>query len=142
MHGFTPLVERIGAESAFSIMDQIYELLIHKIHDYEGTVNEMTGDGVMALFGAPIAIEDAPQRAIRSAYAIHRALTKFNEQKQSTGDLRYHFEFLAKADARLKNELVDLLLQSKDHPEIDETLKMLIFVRKELYGLHSDYSRP
>lgn len=86
MQGFTPLVDLIGAEKAFSIMDQVYELLIHKIHDYEGTVNEMTGDGVMALFGAPIALEDAPQRAIRSAYAIHRAVTKFNEKKQATGD--------------------------------------------------------
>ncbi len=38
-------------------MDQVYEILIHKVHDYEGTVNEMTGDGIMALFGAPIALE-------------------------------------------------------------------------------------
>jgi len=43
-------------------------------------VNEMTGDGVMALFGAPIALEDAPQRAIRSAMAIHREMTRFNER--------------------------------------------------------------
>jgi class 3 adenylate cyclase len=35
-------------------MDQVYEILIHKVHDYEGTVNEFTGDGIMALFGAPI----------------------------------------------------------------------------------------
>ena len=49
-------------------MDKIYDLLIHKVHDYEGTINEMTGDGIVALFGAPIALEeDAPQRAIRSA---------------------------------------------------------------------------
>ena len=47
-----------------------HEILIHKVHDYEGTVNEMTGDGVIALFGAPIALEDAPQKAIRSAMAI------------------------------------------------------------------------
>ena len=84
MQGFTPLVERVGAENAFSIMDQVYELLIHKIHDYDGTVNEMTGDGILALFGAPIAMEDAPQRAIRSAYTIHRGITKFNEMKQAT----------------------------------------------------------
>ena len=60
MEGFTPLVEQQGAETAYSIMDQVYELLIHKVHDYEGTINEMTGDGIMALFGAPIALEDAP----------------------------------------------------------------------------------
>jgi class 3 adenylate cyclase/tetratricopeptide (TPR) repeat protein len=86
MKGFTPLVEKLGAESAFKAMDQIYELLIHKVHDYGGTVNEMTGDGIMALFGAPIALEDAPQRAIRSAYAIHREVTKFNENKQQSGE--------------------------------------------------------
>ncbi|MBW2204735.1 MAG: zinc ribbon domain-containing protein, partial [Deltaproteobacteria bacterium] len=45
MEGFTALVEKLGAEEAYSIMDQVYEILIHKVHDYEGTVNEMTGDG-------------------------------------------------------------------------------------------------
>ena len=64
-------------------MDQVYEILIHKVHDYEGTVNELTGDGIMALFGAPIALEDAPQRAIRSALAIHREINKFSDQLKS-----------------------------------------------------------
>jgi len=69
-------------------MDQVYEILIHKVHDYEGTVNEFTGDGIMALFGAPIALEDAPQRAIRSAYAIHREMTRFsNKMKVEKQDI-------------------------------------------------------
>ncbi len=80
MEGFTPLVEKLGPEEAYTIMDQVYEVLIHKVHDYEGTVNEMTGDGIMALFGAPIALEDAPQRAIRSALAIHREMAKFSDK--------------------------------------------------------------
>ena len=80
MEGFTSLSERLGPEEAYTIMDQVYESLIHKVHDYEGTVNEFTGDGIMALFGAPIALEDAPQRAIRSAYAIHREMTKFSDK--------------------------------------------------------------
>jgi class 3 adenylate cyclase/tetratricopeptide (TPR) repeat protein len=79
MEGFTPLVENLGPEEAYTIMDKVYEILIHKVHDYEGTVNEMTGDGIMALFGAPIAVEDAPQRAIRSSLGIHREMAKFNE---------------------------------------------------------------
>ena len=61
-------------------MDQVYEILIHKVHNYEGTVNEMTGDGIMALFGAPIALEDAPQRAIRSGLAIHQEIARFSER--------------------------------------------------------------
>ena len=88
MEGFTPLSEMLGIEDAYSIMDQVYEILIHKVHDYEGTVNEMTGDGIMALFGAPIALEDAPQRAIRSSLAIHRELTKFSDKlRQEKNDI-------------------------------------------------------
>jgi class 3 adenylate cyclase/tetratricopeptide (TPR) repeat protein len=82
MEGFTALSEKLGIEEAYSVMDQIYEILIHKVHDYEGTVNEMTGDGIMALFGAPIALEDAIQRAIRSALSIHREMTKFSDKKK------------------------------------------------------------
>jgi class 3 adenylate cyclase/tetratricopeptide (TPR) repeat protein len=80
MEGFTSLSEKLGPEEIYTLMDQVYEILIHKVHDYEGTVNEMTGDGIMALFGAPIALEDAPQRAIRSTMAIHREMTRFNER--------------------------------------------------------------
>ena len=76
LEGFTALSEKLGIEAAYGIMDRVYEICIHKVHAYEGTVNEMTGDGIMALFGAPIAQEDAPQRAIRSAQAIHREMTK------------------------------------------------------------------
>ena len=80
MQGFTSLSELLGIEDSYAIMDQVYEILIHKVHDYEGTVNEMTGDGIMALFGAPVALEDAPQRAIRSSLAIHREMAKFSDQ--------------------------------------------------------------
>ena len=85
MEGFTALTGRLGSEEAYGIMDQVYELLIHKVHYYEGTVNEMTGDGIMALFGAPIALEDASQRAIRSALAIHREMAKFSDKLKQEG---------------------------------------------------------
>jgi len=80
MKGFTPLSEKLGPEAMYAMMDEVYEILIHKVHEYEGTVNEMTGDGIMALFGAPIALEDAPQRAIRSALAIHKEITRFSDR--------------------------------------------------------------
>ena len=80
MAGFTSLIEKLDPECAYAVVDQVYEILIHKVHDYDGTVNELTGDGIMALFGAPIALEDAPQRAIRSAMAIHRELARFSDK--------------------------------------------------------------
>ncbi len=80
MKGFTPLAENLGPEETFELMDQVFEILINSIHDYEGTVNELRGDGVLALFGAPIALEDAPQRAIRSSLMIHREMARFSEK--------------------------------------------------------------
>jgi len=80
MEGFTPLSAKLSPEKVYSIMDEVYEILIHRVHDYGGTVNEMTGDGIMALFGAPIAVEDGPQRAIRSALAIHRGMVSLSDR--------------------------------------------------------------
>jgi class 3 adenylate cyclase/tetratricopeptide (TPR) repeat protein len=85
--GFSLLSERIGPEKVYSIMDEVFETLIHKVHEFGGTVNKMTGDGVMALFGAPIALEDAPQRAIRSALAIQRDISRLSDRKkEETGN--------------------------------------------------------
>ncbi len=80
--GFTALVEKIGSEEAYVLMEGLYEILIAKVYELEGTVNELTGDGILALFGAPVALEDAPQRAVRSALAIHRALARFGERAE------------------------------------------------------------
>jgi len=86
MEGFTNLTENLDPEEVYALMDNVYEILIHKVHDYEGTVNELTGDGIIALFGAPIALEGAPQRAIRSALAIHQEINKFSDRmKQEKG---------------------------------------------------------
>jgi class 3 adenylate cyclase/tetratricopeptide (TPR) repeat protein len=85
--GFSVLSERLGPEKVYSIMDEVFEALIHKVHEYGGTVNKMTGDGIMALFGAPIALEDAPQRAIRSALAIQRDISRLSDRKkEETGN--------------------------------------------------------
>jgi len=83
IHGFTTLSEKLDHEKVYSIMDEAFETLIHKVIDYGGTVNKMTGDGIMALFGAPIALEDAPQRAIRSALTIQREMTRFSNRLRS-----------------------------------------------------------
>jgi class 3 adenylate cyclase/tetratricopeptide (TPR) repeat protein len=80
MAGYTTMSEKLDAEEVYSLMDQVYEILIHKVTEYGGTVNEFTGDGIMALFGAPIALEDAPQRAIRASLAIHQEVVQFNER--------------------------------------------------------------
>ena len=72
--GFTPLGERLDAEEIHALMDRCFQRILAQVHRYEGTVNQFTGDGVMALFGAPLALEDAPRRAVLAALAIQTAL--------------------------------------------------------------------
>jgi class 3 adenylate cyclase/tetratricopeptide (TPR) repeat protein len=80
MAGFTSLTEKLGPEETFVLMDRVFGVLIHKIHRYEGTVNELRGDGILALFGAPLALEEAPQRAVQASIAIHKAIHKLNQE--------------------------------------------------------------
>jgi len=61
---------------------EIFGILTQQIHKYEGTVQEFRGDGIMALFGAPIAMENAAQRAVSAALAIHQEVTKFSQRIQ------------------------------------------------------------
>lgn len=86
--GFSSISEGLDLEDIYPIMDKVHEILIHKVHDYEGVVNKMIGDGIMALFGAPLALEDAPQRAIRSAFSIHQEITRYSESlKDLNGEM-------------------------------------------------------
>jgi len=78
--GFTSLSEKLDPEDVHGIMDGCFKILMDEIHRYEGTINQFTGDGVMALFGAPIAHEDHAQRACYAALAIQHALIPYGEK--------------------------------------------------------------
>lgn len=72
--GFTAMSERLDPEEVHAIMDRVFEIVLAAVHRYEGTINQFLGDGVMALFGAPIAHEDHAHRALGAALAIQREL--------------------------------------------------------------------
>jgi class 3 adenylate cyclase/tetratricopeptide (TPR) repeat protein len=78
--GFTAMGEKLDPEDVHEIMDGCFRILMDEIHRYEGTVNEFRGDGVMALFGAPIAHEDHAQRACHAALAIQQGLGPYAEK--------------------------------------------------------------
>src|SRR3989442_6253571 len=78
--GFTAMSERLDPEDVHSIMDRAFEVILGAVHRYEGTVNQFLGDGVMALFGAPIAHEDHAQRALSAALAIQDGLKPLQEE--------------------------------------------------------------
>src|SRR5712692_6695488 len=60
--GFTAMSERLDPEDVHAIMDRAFGVILREVHRYEGTINQFLGDGVMALFGAPIAHEDHAHR--------------------------------------------------------------------------------
>src|SRR5439155_273262 len=78
--GFTALSERLDPEDVHQLMDRAFELMLAEVHRYEGTVNQFLGDGLMALFGAPIAHEDHAVRGVHAALNIQRALAGYREQ--------------------------------------------------------------
>src|SRR5262249_3030034 len=81
--GFTRMAEKLDPEEVHRIMDRFFEIITAEVHRFEGTVNQYTGDGVMALFGAPIAHEDGPRRAVHAALGIQRAVQDFARQLQA-----------------------------------------------------------
>jgi len=75
--GSLDLQEGVDPEDWHRIMDRFFQILAEGIHRFEGTVNQYTGDGVMALFGAPIAHEDHAQRACYAALHLSLALREY-----------------------------------------------------------------
>ena len=74
---YTSMSEKLDPEEVHQIMDGCFKILMDEIHKFEGTINQFTGDGVMALFGAPVAHEDHAQRACRSALEIQKTMSGY-----------------------------------------------------------------
>ena len=84
--GSTRLAEQAGAEAWHLILDRYFTLLSGAVHRYEGTVNQYTGDGIMALFGAPLAHEDHAVRACFAALEMQRQVRLYaDELRLSSG---------------------------------------------------------
>jgi class 3 adenylate cyclase/tetratricopeptide (TPR) repeat protein len=75
--GSLELAEQLDPEQWHRILERFFEILTEGVHRFEGTVNQYTGDGIMALFGAPISHEDHAQRACWAALALRDALREF-----------------------------------------------------------------
>jgi class 3 adenylate cyclase len=79
------LAEKLDAEEWHRVLDRVFEILAAAIHGVEGTINQFTGDGVMALFGAPVAHEDHARRACQAALAARDALRAYAETLRPRG---------------------------------------------------------
>ena len=80
---YTSLAEKLDPEEVHQIMDGCFKILMDEIHRYEGTINQFTGDGVMALFEAPVAHEEHAQRACYAALSMQKAVGDYGIQVKS-----------------------------------------------------------
>ena len=84
--GSMELAARVDAEAWHTILDGFFSILVDGVHRFEGAVNQYTGDGIMALFGAPIAHEDHAQRACYAVLSLRDELQRYaREVKRSHG---------------------------------------------------------
>ena len=79
--GFTSRSERMDVEDVRGTLAPYHALLREQLEHYGGTVEKFIGDAVMALFGAPIAHEDDPERAVRAALSIRAAIDRLNDEE-------------------------------------------------------------
>src|SRR5215472_12854071 len=83
--GSMDLEEGMDAEEARAIVDPALKLMIEAVHHYDGYVAQSTGDGIFALFGAPVAHEDDPQRALHAALRMQEALHRYSTKLRESG---------------------------------------------------------
>jgi ABC-type transport system substrate-binding protein/class 3 adenylate cyclase len=76
--GSTAIGERLGPERSKFLFDEVARLMAEQVERYEGTVAQLLGDGLLAVFGAPVAHEDDSERAVRAGLAIQRALASYS----------------------------------------------------------------
>src|SRR5262249_4954094 len=79
LKGSTELIRNLDPEQAQALLDPALHAMMDAVHRYEGTVNQVLGDGIMALFGAPLAHEDHAVRACYAALALQAALRCYAE---------------------------------------------------------------
>ena len=80
LKGSTELIGGLDPEEARNLLDPAIHLMMEAVHRYEGTVNQVLGDGIMALFGAPVAHEDHAVRACYAALAMQAAMRRYGEE--------------------------------------------------------------
>src|SRR3989454_9634164 len=81
--GSTPLADKLDPEDMRAILAGYFNLMTEQIRRHGGTLEKYIGDAVMAVFGAPIAHEDDPDRAVRAALDMQAALARFNQQRHA-----------------------------------------------------------
>jgi class 3 adenylate cyclase/predicted ATPase len=84
--GSMELIEGLDPEEARAIIDPALRLMIDAVHRYDGHIVQSTGDGVFAMFGAPVAHEDHPQRALLAGLRMQEDMTRYSARLRENGN--------------------------------------------------------
>src|SRR5215831_3744937 len=90
LKGSTELIADLDPEAAQRLLDPALQRMMEAVHRYEGTVNQVLGDGIMALFGAPVAHEDHAVRACYAALRIQESVKRYAEEVHRTAGVPLH----------------------------------------------------
>ncbi len=85
IRNFTSISERHEPEKIVEFLNDYFALMVHEIFAQQGTLDKFMGDGIMAVFGAPISRPDDPLRAVRAARGMRHALRGFNARQRAKG---------------------------------------------------------
>ncbi|MEO0248355.1 MAG: adenylate/guanylate cyclase domain-containing protein, partial [candidate division WOR-3 bacterium] len=145
---FTSISEKLDPEEVHRIMDRCFRLLMDDVHRHEGTIIQFTGDGAMALFGAPIANEDHAIRACHAALAIQETMRLFGEEVRK----EWHVDFLMRVGLNSGLVIVGTIGDDlrMDYTAIGDTINLAsrmesmaapgtILVSKDTYKLARDF---
>ncbi|MDA8141298.1 MAG: AAA family ATPase, partial [Desulfobacteraceae bacterium] len=144
----TRLFEKLDPEEVHWIMDQCFKLLMEEIHRWEGTINQFMGDGVMALFGAPVAHEDHAQRACHAALGIQKAMAAYEEDVRRNYGVDFKIRIGLNSGPVIVGAIGDDL--RKDYTAVSSTVNLAnrfenlampgsIVVSKDTYRLVKNY---
>jgi class 3 adenylate cyclase/tetratricopeptide (TPR) repeat protein len=90
IRGSTRLLEALDPEEAQKLIDPVLHVMMDAVHRYEGTVNQILGDGIMALFGAPLAHEDHAVRACYAALFMQEEMRRYRRKLGQSEELGLH----------------------------------------------------
>jgi len=122
--GSMALIEALDPEDARQVIDPALQLMMDAVHRYEGYVVQSTGDGIFAFFGAPIAHEDHPQRALYAALRMQDEIGKYADTLRAAGR--------SPIEIRVGVNTGEVVLRSirKDEPAV-QSLKQFILAKTE-----------
>jgi class 3 adenylate cyclase/tetratricopeptide (TPR) repeat protein len=119
LKGSMELLADRDPEEARQILDPVLELMMEAVHRFEGTVNQVMGDGIMALFGAPIAHEDHAVRACYAALRMHDFIRSYAEEALRSSGVRIQIRVgLNSGDVVVRAISSDLLM---DYTAVGQT---------------------